>query len=180
MFRLSDAKLSGAKLFFICLVCPDCLFCLSLCLSNWRDDQSQWLIRLKTPKKFTGSKIGVIFWQITSRVTTKKLKIGQRGLFELGPFFSLFLMRKRLSSDQKWFLRPYLPLIRGMFAFRSGLRFSFRALEVLQPRVRKGPFSLTRCWPRGFRFFSCNCWGDQTVPLPSSAGIQNIVFGAYS
>ena len=46
--------------------------------------------RLKTPKKLTGSKIGAIFWQITSRVTTKNLKIGQRGLFELGPFFSLF------------------------------------------------------------------------------------------
>ena len=62
--------------------------------------------RLKTPKKITGSKIGAIFWQITSRVTTKNLKIGQRGLFELGPFFSLFLMRKTLSSGQKWFLSP--------------------------------------------------------------------------
>ena len=36
-------------------------------------------------------------------------------------------MRKRLSSGQKWFLKPYFPLIRGMFVFRSGLRFSFRA-----------------------------------------------------
>ena len=103
-------------------------------------DTSQWLIRLKTPKKFTGSKIGAIFWQITSRVTTKNLKIGQRGLFELGPFFSLFLMRKTLSSGQKWFLRPYFPLIRGMFLLRSGLRFSFWALEVPEPRVRKRPY----------------------------------------
>ena len=31
-----------------------------------------------------------------------------------------------------------------MFGFRSGLRFSFRALEVPQPRVRKKPFSLTK------------------------------------
>ena len=44
-------------------------------------------------------------------------------------------MRKRLSSGQKWFLRPYFPLIRGMFV-KSGLRFSFRALEVPEPRVR--------------------------------------------
>ena len=52
-------------------------------------------------------------------------------------------MRKRLYSGQKWFLRPYFPLIRGMFVFRSGLRFSFRALEVLEPRVRKKSLSLT-------------------------------------
>ena len=63
---------------------------------------------------------------------------------KLGPFFSLFLMRKRLSGGQKWFLRPYFSLIRGMFVFRSGLRFSFRALEVPEPRVRKRPFSLTK------------------------------------
>ena len=43
-------------------------------------------------------------------------------------------MRKRLSSDQKWFLRPYFPLIRSMFLLRSGLRFSFRALERLDWR----------------------------------------------
>ena len=39
-------------------------------------------------------------------------------------------MRKTLSSGQKWLLRPYFPLIRGMFVLRSGSRFSFRALEV--------------------------------------------------
>ena len=77
-------------------------------------------------KKFTGSKIGAIFCKITSRITTKKLKIGQRGNFEKIDFFSFFLMRKRLSSGQTWFARPYFPLNRGMFVFRSGLRFSFR------------------------------------------------------
>ena len=41
--------------------------------------------RVKTEKKFTGSKIGAIFRKITSRVTTKNLKIGQRVLFELEP-----------------------------------------------------------------------------------------------
>ena len=35
------------------------------------------------------------------------------------------------------------PLIRGMFVFRSGLRFSFRALKVPEPRVRKRPLSPT-------------------------------------
>ena len=60
--------------------------------------------------------------------------------FEKIEFFSLFLMRKPLSSGQKWFLRPYFPLIRGMFVFRCGLRFSFRALEVPKPRVRKRSF----------------------------------------
>ena len=66
------------------------------------------------------------------------------------PFFLLFLIRKRLSSGQMWFLRPYFPLIRGIFVFRSGLRFSFWALEVPELRVRKGSFSLTKikwkCW----------------------------------
>ena len=51
------------------------------------------------------------------------LKMGSRG-----PYFSHLLMRKPLSSGQKWFLRPYFPLIRGMFQLRSGLRFLFRVL----------------------------------------------------
>ena len=78
------------------------------------------------------------------QTTKKNFKIGPLGPKEKINFFSFFLMRKRLSSGQKWFLRPYFPLIRGMFVFRSGLRFSFRALEVPQPRVRKRPFSLTK------------------------------------
>ena len=36
--------------------------------------------------------------------------------------------------------------IRGMFVVRCGLRFSFRDREVPEPRVRKGPFSLTEIW----------------------------------
>ena len=118
---------------------------------------SQWFIRLKKNQKLTGSKNGAIFGKITSRVTTKNLKIGQQALFEFGPFFSLFLMRKTLSSGQKWFLRPYFPLIRGMFLLRSGLRFSFRALEVPEPKVRKRPFFLLK-WPfphSQFEHFQC-------------------------
>ena len=54
--------------------------------------------------------------------------------------------RKRLKTripfekGEKWFLMPYFPLIRGMFLLRSDLRFSFWALEVPEPRVRKRPF----------------------------------------
>ena len=103
-------------------------------------DKTQLPKRLKTQKKFTGSKIGAIFWQITSRVTSKNLKIGQHGNVEKIDFFSFVLMRQRLSSGQKCFLRPYLPLIRGMFVFRSGLRFSFWAMEGPEPRVRKRSF----------------------------------------
>ena len=40
------------------------------------------LKRMKTQRKFTGSKISANFWQITSRDTTKNLKFGQRGNFE--------------------------------------------------------------------------------------------------
>ena len=67
-------------------------------------------------------------------------------------------MRKRLSSGQKWFLRPYFPLIRGIVVFRSSLRFSFQALEVPEPRVRKRPFSLTK-----MTFFSLSV-GPLPVP----------------
>ena len=83
---------------------------------------------------------GWIFWSwhmIMCRLRIQKIKIGRLGGFEKIDFFSFFLMRKRLSSGQKWFLRPYFPLIRGMFVFRSVLRFSFGALQVPEPRVRK-------------------------------------------
>ena len=50
------------------------------------------------------------------------------------------IMRRRLSGGQKWFLKPYFPLIRDMFVIRSGLRFSFWALEVTKPRGRTRPF----------------------------------------
>ena len=68
------------------------------------------------------------------------LKIELLQIFEKKSFSSLFLMRKPLSSDQKWFLRPYFPLIGGIFVLKSGLRFLFRALEVPIRKVRKRPF----------------------------------------
>ena len=77
----------------------------------------------------------MIIW--TFRI--QKLKIGSLADFEKKSFSSLFLMRKPLSSDQKWFLRPYFPLIRGIFVLKSGLRFLFRALEVPIRKVRKSP-----------------------------------------
>ena len=67
----------------------------------------------------------------------KKFKIGTLGDFEKIQFVAIFLMRKRLSSGQKRFLRPYFPLIRGMFVFRSGVRFF---LGTRSPRVRKRRF----------------------------------------
>ena len=41
---------------------------------------------------------------------------------------------------KRGFLGPHYPLIRGMFVFRSGVRFLFGALEVPEPRVRKRQF----------------------------------------
>jgi len=52
------------------------------------------------------------------------------------PFFSLFLMREQLSSDQKLFLRPYSPQVSGMSVIKIGLNFSFQALEVPEMRVK--------------------------------------------
>ena len=93
----------------------------------------------------------MIIW--TFRI--QKLKIGSLADFEKKSFSSLFLMRKPLSSDQKWFLRPYFPLIGGIFVLKSGLRFLFRALEVPIRKVRKRPFftlSVTIV-----SFISCGC-----------------------
>ena len=38
----------------------------------------------------------------------------------------------------------------GMFVFKSGLRFSFRTLEVTESRVRKRSFSLTKTRKKQF------------------------------
>ena len=68
------------------------------------------------------------------RIGLKEIKIRPLEVFESGPLFSLFLMRKRLSSGQKWFLRQNFPLIRGMFVLRSGPRamgaVTLRILEL--------------------------------------------------
>ena len=44
------------------------------------------------------------------RIRFQKIKIGPSKGFEKKAFFSLFLLRKRLSGGQKWFLKPYIPL----------------------------------------------------------------------
>ena len=91
-------------------------------------------------KKSTMVNFLIFVQKNVSTIRFQEIKIRPFQDFEKKAFFSLFLMRKRLSSGQKWFLRPYFPLIRGMFLLKSGLRFSFRALEVPKPRVRKRPY----------------------------------------
>ena len=105
-----------------------------------------------------------IFWKLQALSKRVSLKIWSKGPQKLGPFFSLFLMRKTLSSGQKWFLRPFFPLIRSTFLLRS-LRFSFRALEVPRPRVRKRPFYLLK-WPfPHYRFGHFRDWAEYLRPL---------------
>ena len=53
-------------------------------------------------------------------------------------------MRNPLSSDVKWFLRPYVPQIGGIFVWKSGLRFLFPAPEVPKSKARKSPLSLNK------------------------------------
>ena len=63
-------------------------------------------------RRVQSKKIPKIFFRILQDDSkTVSVKIGSRVPKKLGPFFSLFLMRKPLSSGQKWLLRPYLPLI---------------------------------------------------------------------
>ena len=94
------------------------------------------------------------------------LKIELLQIFEKKSFSSLFLMRKPLSSDQKWFLRPYFPLIGGIFVLKSGLRFLFRALEVPIRKVRKSPlFQLKKWLFLTFRMDTSNARNKNLRPL---------------
>ena len=95
-------------------------------------------------KKLTMVNFLIFVQKNVSTIRFQEIKIRPFRDFEKKAFFSLFLMRKRLSSGQKWFLRPYFSLIRGMFVFRSGLRFSLRALEsrfLMRKSEKKGPNS---------------------------------------
>ena len=78
---------------------------------------------------------------------SRKIKLFEpsKGIFRDPTKYWTTKTRKRLSICQKWFLRPYFPLIRGVFVFRSGLRFLFRALKVPKPRV-KMTFSSLSVW----------------------------------
>ena len=93
-------------------------------------------------KKYSSFLLMPNFRKLQEDSKNVSLKIGSWKPQKLGPFSHFSSWEKRLSSGQKCFLRPYFPLIRGMFLLRSGLRFSFRALEVPEPRVRNKSFSL--------------------------------------
>ena len=105
---------------------------------------STWDLNMHQEKKNVHGNFFIFVHKNVYRIIFQKIKIGPLKGFKKMAFFSLSLMRKRLSGGQKWFLKPYFSLIRDMFVFRSGLRFSFRALEVPEPRVKKRSFSLTK------------------------------------
>ena len=76
----------------------------------------------------------------TTSVSTRGLRSVLAKLLDLMRRFRICKFKNRpLSFGQMWFLSTYFPLIGGMFLLRSGLRFSFRAPEVSEPRVRKRP-----------------------------------------
>ena len=131
----------------------------SLC--NYRRNISECVIDRSSTDLCMCDFISTIFVQKNVyRIRFQKIKIRPLRGFKKRAFFSLLLMRKRLSGGQKWFLKPYFPLIRGMFVFKSGLRFLFRALEVPEPRVRKRPLSPTN---RAFSSLSV-----RALPVPET------------
>ena len=69
------------------------------------------------------------------RIRFQEITIGVEGFLRKSSFSHFSSWEN--DSGQKWFLKPYFPLIGDTFVFRSGLRFSFWALEVPEPRVRK-------------------------------------------
>ena len=113
-----------------CLGCPDPVNTNSKCY--WPPPATNNFYRAwRSPKKVLMQKSQ----KFCADFKYVNLKIELLQIFEKKSFSSLFLMRKPLSSDQKWFLRPYFPLIGGIFVLKIGLRFSFRV------RVRKRPLS---------------------------------------
>ena len=86
-----------------------------------------------------------------STIRFQEIKIRPFQDFEKKAFFSLFLMRKRLSSGQKWFLRPNF-ILRGMVVFGCGLivtgAVTLRILELYlssspHPHISDGNFTLS-------------------------------------
>ena len=104
---------------------------LSTTALHWYSVFTTWVLKTRLiGKKYPSFLFDPTFWKLQDDSKNVSLKIGSTSPQKLGPFFSLFLMKKTRSSCQKWFLRPHFPLIRGMFLFRSGLRFSFQALKI--------------------------------------------------
>ena len=92
---------------------------------------SQWLKRLKTQKKFIESEIGAIFSGITSRITTKNLKIGLWGNFDLEPFLSFF---------------AHFHLFLGWFGTPSS-QYKVPLILVRDQRNLLRPFGSPKKWP---------------------------------
>ena len=82
-----------------------------------------WLLNIHQEKKLTMVFFSFLCTKMYLELDSKRSKTGVKGVLR-NRLFLIFLHEKRLSSGQKWFLRPYFPLSRGMFVFRSGLRFS--------------------------------------------------------
>ena len=91
-------------------ICHPCLMSKTMSsITGW----TQWSKRVKTEKKFTGSKIGAIFCKITSRITTQNLKIGPWGLFEKFAFLFFPIIksvpRKGQNTPKSDFRGPKIP-----------------------------------------------------------------------
>ena len=90
---------------------------------SWAIIQYTWVLKTRQIKKIHIIIFRPNFRKLQDDSKNVSLKIGSRGPQKLGPFSHFSSWEKRLSSGQKWFLRPFSPLIRGMFLLRSGLTF---------------------------------------------------------
>ena len=77
--------------------------------------EATWALNMHQEKKNLMVNFLIFVHKNVYRIRFQEIKIGPWEGFEKKAFFSLFLMRKRLSGGQKWFLRPYFPLMRGKF-----------------------------------------------------------------
>ena len=79
---------------------------------NTKTNCTTWVLKTGLIKENTHHSFKPNFQKLQDDSKSVSLKVGSKGPKKLGPFLSLFLMRKTLSSGQKWFPRPYFPLIR--------------------------------------------------------------------
>ena len=84
-----------------------------------------WVLKTPQIEKKYPSFFNAKFRKLQDDSKNVSFKIGNKGPKKLGPFFSLFLIRKPLSSDQKWFLTPCFPLIGDIFVLKVASDFRF-------------------------------------------------------
>ena len=108
-------------------------------------NNSQWPKRLKTQKNLPGLRLVPFFGKLPHESPKKIWKSGNEGVLSWGRFSHFSSWEKHFPVVESGFW-GHISYWLGVSFSWGGLRFSFQALEVPEPRVRKRPFYLLK-WP---------------------------------